>query len=1338
MKKPLAALLTAVFACGNIPAVYPAAYASSEKPAEFTQEQIDASEVKPELYLTIDGQKYGKVFKPGDLAGKTVTCSLNVSGAEGEYVSTQLHILYDKRLTVKENDNGKPCTPGEAISDLYEAVNADVPSSVSHDGIYERSLLISTYGIGNDGKDGVMWSFDVEFPAEITEGDFFPLDIRYSTYPEVNIDDFFAAVDYDKERSLLMQAYTFSRGIFNGETRSFEPSSADVSLCQALSGIPADCDGYIAVEGTLPVTTTSTTATTTTTTTTTTVMPGERVAEKTGKAGPYVNYTYYNDGTLILSGKGKTYDCHTMNELSEKTPHFKELDINKIIVEEGITTIGNDLFMECSASSVELPDTLTEIGMYGLCSMKNLETLVIPDSVTKIGGGAFSYDTKLSSIKLPENLIEFGGKNEGGGLFQNCTSLTSIDIPDTVTEFHGMTFLGCTNLEEINIPDSVTVMNGIEEFGATKWIENKLAENNYVIVNGILLAVNGLSGDITIPDTVKTIGNNVFYNEEDITSVTIPDSVTSIEDGAFSNAKGLKSITIPDSVTSIGASAFDSCESLESVVLPSSVTEIGAGTFQNCTNLRSVTIPDSVTSIGQDAFADCENLAKVNIPDSVTSISKYSFENTKWFEGLKAKSSPLVIADGILFDGFDCEGDVVIPDTVRCIADDAFSDAQTITSVIIPDPVVRIGKNAFGRMSGLKSISIPDSVEIIEECAFSGCYDLETVKLPSSLSKIEDRVFERCNKLNSITIPDTVTSIGFCAFYGCESLEEVTIPDSVTSIGSSAFADCGLNEINLPDSVTEIGQGAFSCKGLESFGLPAGIKDISNIFTYSPLKKYVIPDTVEIVGEYAFAYSQNLEEVTVPAFVTTIGENAFYGCKSLSTITILNADCDICDEATTISYGLKTYEDATGYHNDGFYFGGTIRGYEGSTAQAFAEKYGCNFEAISEDVTTTTTTSTTTTTTSTTTSTTSTTKSNTTTKKPTTTSTTSTTTTTATSTTNNGTTTIIVTEDSLTFNVYPDHAEVSTCDDEATGKIIIPTEINGVPVTAIGLRAFAECAKIEAVEIPDTITTIGYLAFYGCNGLTSVTIPDSVTEIEQTFDQCPNLETVILPDSITLIGVRTFTGCTALKNITIPASVTKIDSYAFSSSGLKSITIPDTVTELGRNVFERCKELEEITIPASISDISWFNFINCPKLKYLTVLNPDCLLYSTTGEMQLYCLDDVFTGTIRSYENSKAQAYAEEYGYKFEAIDEAPKNKHGDINGDGKINPVDASLILVKFAELSAPDAETPSEALIKEFDINGDGRITAVDASLILAYCANLAGDETLTLEAFLADKVK
>ena len=85
-----------------------------------------------------------------------------------------------------------------------------------------------------------------------------------------------------------------------------------------------------------------------------------------------------------------------------------------------------------------------------------------------------------------------------------------------------------------------------------------------------------------------------------------------------------------------------------------------------------------------------------------------------------------------------------------------------------------------------------------------------------------------------------------------------------------------------------------------------------------------------------------------------------------------------------------------------------------------------------------------------------------------------------------------------------------------------------------------------------------------------------------------------------------------------------------------------------------------------------------------------------------------------------------------------PEIRFGDINLDGKINPVDASLILIKFAELSAPEAEPPSDEIVMRYDINDDGLITAVDASLLLAYCADLAEDETLTLEDFLDHKAK
>ena len=110
---------------------------------------------------------------------------------------------------------------------------------------------------------------------------------------------------------------------------------------------------------------------------------------------------------------------------------------------------------------------------------------------------------------------------------------------------------------------------------------------------------------VTIPNSVKSIGNYAFYYCDGLTSVTIPNSVTSIGERAFSSCTALTSVTIGNSVTSIGYEVFRDCSSLTSITIPNSVTSIGNYAFHHCTGLTSVTIPNSVTSIGDNAFEDC-------------------------------------------------------------------------------------------------------------------------------------------------------------------------------------------------------------------------------------------------------------------------------------------------------------------------------------------------------------------------------------------------------------------------------------------------------------------------------------------------------------------------------------------------------------------------------------------------------------------------------------------------------------------------------------------------------------------------------------------------------------
>lgn len=286
-------------------------------------------------------------------------------------------------------------------------------------------------------------------------------------------------------------------------------------------------------------------------------------ADLSGRCGTNLWFNFHSSSNTLdiyIGTEGTTGYMTNYNQADQVPWKSVRGQIEKVIIGEGVTGIGNYAFYGCSALRiVEIASTLTNIGNSAFQNCTSLESIDIPDNVTRIGNSAFSNCWRLSSISLPDNMETIEDY-----AFESCKALTSFSFP--------------TGVENISL--------------------------------GVFKYCTGLTS-FTIPVGVMSIGENAFGGCTGLKDITIPNSVESIGNQAFQDCKSLDGVTIPTSVTSVGQSAFDGCTSLTSVTIPTSVTSIGSDAFYGCTSLTSVTIPEGVTSIGPDAFNGCYSLASV-------------------------------------------------------------------------------------------------------------------------------------------------------------------------------------------------------------------------------------------------------------------------------------------------------------------------------------------------------------------------------------------------------------------------------------------------------------------------------------------------------------------------------------------------------------------------------------------------------------------------------------------------------------------------------------------------------------------------------------------------------
>ncbi len=288
---------------------------------------------------------------------------------------------------------------------------------------------------------------------------------------------------------------------------------------------------------------------------------------------------------------------------------------------------------------------------------------------------------------------------------------------------------------------------------------------------GTLVAYNGKGGDIVIPDDIKTIGENCFFENDKIYTVKIPESVKSIKACAFRRCYELERLELPDGLEEIGESAIRGCTSLEQIVLPEGILSIPAHFCCACDSLEKVTIKGNVRRIGEYAFANCPKLVEITLPETVKSLGAGAFSSCKKLESIN------------------------LSNTVKEMGKRVFEETA-LKKIRIPDGVTVINNYSFQHCTSLTEVDL-NNVEEVGSCAFEGCTELPDVEF-KKVKVVRDRAFDNCFSLTKVDTAN-IETIEDSAMNHCSGIKEVILRDSLRDLGSYAFFNCSqITSVRLP------------------------------------------------------------------------------------------------------------------------------------------------------------------------------------------------------------------------------------------------------------------------------------------------------------------------------------------------------------------------------------------------------------------------------------------------------------------------------------------------------------------------------------------------------------
>lgn len=853
--------------------------------------------------------------------------------------------------------------------------------------------------------------------------------------------------------------------------------------------------------------------------------------------GPTDDCQEVTGGHLLLLDSIST-DANTYPVKVLKATAFKGCDwITSLKLPEHLKNIEDGVFMECSGITgpLELPTTLETIGRSAFQGCTGLTgPLVVPNSVISIGGGAFSGCCNISSLKLSESIERIGVN-----CFNNCQSMAGeLVIPEGVKTVYEGAFNGCSSIESITFPGSL-------EYIYRDSFEKMPGVKRMIFQDGDALLTITQNSFTNFPLEYLYIGREFImnysywqYKRSGIRKIEFGPNLKVVPSDIASGCKNLVEVTIPESVRKIGGNAFYN-SGLKSIKLPASLEEIGGRTFQQCYGLTSVEIPENVKSFGEDAFYDCTSLYDMtlrgSVPPSITAglVSDWAFEsmrcyvpegalnsyrNSDWSKFKHLVSSRSLSLDlnlpapGTLFEMLDLESvnnvtsvklsgklngtDLLALNKLTNICSLDMSDATIVSGGM---PYYEADNQRYGTtdnvlgprwaygLTGISELKLPDNLEAIEGGAFDTMYGLRRIHIPSSLKRIGYDAFYNCKAIEAVMIDDIkhwcmgisfeglgsnplsfagklylngslvtgldvlgpdVTTISKYAFVGYRSLESIVIPPTVKAIYEGAFEHCGEYDcLSVPFDSEEIfiKNFAFDRTSFRKVELDRKVGGFRLKALSESLEAAEFGPGVDEIPDGMCEDCKKLTSVVISNPVKKIGTHAFSGCTSLESISIPNSVAAIGNGAFM---NCKSLTD--------------VRLPESLSA--------------------------------------------------------------------------------VSSNLF-DYCE-------ALRSVYVPER-----VTSIGYRAFDDCKALEQLNIPRHLEAIGEDAFYNCSALKSADLPETLRSIGKgAFYNCQGLTEMNIPSGVTEIPEHSLM-FTSLKELTLPGSVRSIGKYALYIKTLDSLSV---------------------------------------------------------------------------------------------------------------------------------------------------------------------------------------